>query len=333
MEIPSVLGLITAVMILRNVGGNIMGQVGNIMVNNLGHLDTGDWTASSAMNYASGVGNVWLMMMLPLFGTLAVVGVVGNMMQSGLILSFKPVIPDFSKVNPLSGLKRIIGKRSMMEFAKSLMKLGIVGFIVYQSFQDKYLQIVTLTGSDLRAAINEIGQVGLDILLKAGFALLAVAALDYAYQRWEYMRNIRMTKQEVKEEVRQSEGDPHIRSKIRSQQRQMAARRMMQAVPAADVILTNPTHLAVALQYRPESMNSPKVIAKGELLVAERIKKIAREHGVPVLENKPLAQALYKAVEIGQEIPPALYHAVAEVLAFIFSLKRRRGLGGQPIGR
>lgn len=331
-ELNSVLGLLAAVIILRSAGGNIFSQITNLMGSNFRSLTTTDWTASSITTYGTNLGLTFLAAMAPLFGALMLIGVVGSYSQGGLILTFKPMMPDFSRISPAKGFQRIFSKRALLEFVKSILKLGIVGFIFYQTFQAKYPQIVSLSGSDLRGAAGLIADVGMDILLKSGFALLAVGALDYAYQRWEFQKNLKMTKEDVKEELRQSEGDPKIKSKIRQQQKQMAARRMMHDVPAADVVLTNPTHLAVAIQYRPESMRSPKVTAKGQLLVAERIKDVARQHNVPVIENKPLAQALYKSVEIGSEIPAALYHAVAEVLAFIYSLKRERRLGGRRVG-
>lgn len=331
-ELNSVLGLLAAVIILRTTGGNLFTQITGLMGNNFRNLTANDWTAASITSYGTNLGMTFLAAMAPLFGALMIIGVAGSYSQGGLILTFKPMLPDFSRINPGKGFKRIFSKRALLEFVKSILKLGIVGFIVYQTFQDKYPQIVSLSGSDLRGAAGVIANVGLDILLKAGFALMAVAAMDYAYQRWEFQKNLKMTKEEVKEELRQSEGDPKIKSKLRQQQKQMASRRMMRDVPAADVIITNPTHLAVAIQYRPESMRAPKVTAKGQLLVAERIKELARQHHVPVIENKPLAQALYKSVEIGSEIPSALYHAVAEVLAFIYSLKRNRRLGGRGIG-
>lgn len=331
-ELNSVLGLLAAVMVLRITGGNLFEQITNVMGNNFRNLSTGDWTISSISSYGTNVAMTFLMALAPLFGALMVTGIVGNFSQGGLVLSFKPMMPDFSRVNPAKGFKRIFSQRALLEFVKSILKLTIVGYIVYQTFQEKYLQLVSLSGSDIRGAAGVIASVGMDILLKSGFALMVVAALDYAYQRWEYQKNLKMTKEEVKEELRQSEGDPKVRSKIRQQQRQMASRRMMHDVPAADVVITNPTHFAVAIQYRPESMRAPKVTAKGQLLVAERIKELAREHNVPIIENKPLAQALYKGVEIGAEIPPALYHAVAEVLAFIYNLKRQRRAGGRGIG-
>jgi len=331
-ELNSVLALVAGTMVLRSVGGSVLDHVLNFMGNSFRSLTLGEWTADGMTTYGSGLSMFYLSIMAPLFLTLMLVGLAVNPLQSGLVLSAKPLLPDFSRIDPFKGFKRIFSQRSLVELIKSVAKLGIIGYITYQGLQDKYLQIVSLSGTDIRGTAGMIAGVAMDILLKASLALFAVAALDYGYQRWEYQKNLRMTKHEVREELRQSEGDPKVRSRIRQQQRRAAAGRMMHEVPKSDVVVTNPTHLAVALQYRPESMRSPKVTAKGQLLVAERIKDVAREYGVPVLENKPLAQVLFKSVEIGAEIPPALYHTVAEVLAFIYSLKRQRRTGGQGLG-
>ncbi|MCL4533667.1 MAG: flagellar biosynthesis protein FlhB [Bacteroidetes bacterium] len=331
-ELNSVLALLAGIMVLKYAGAGTVTQMLDLMGNSFRNLPTDDWTIASVTTFGREMGVLYLKAMAPLFAAIAVVGVGGNFLQSGLMLTAKPLTPDFSRLNPVKGFQRLFSQRAAAEFVKSVIKLAIIGYIVYQALQDKYIQMVTLSGSDIRGAAGAVVDVAAEVLLKATLALLAVAGLDYGFQRWQYERSIRMTKEELKEELRQSEGDPQIRAKIRQQQKQMAARRMMQDVPAADVVLTNPTHLAVALQYKPESMRSPKVVAKGQLLIAERIKDVARQHGVPVIENKPLAQALFHTVEIGAEIPPMLYRAVAEVLAFIYSLKRERRLGGYRVG-
>lgn len=331
-ELTSVLSLLAGVVIMKSIGPGLVDHVLDLMGSTFRNLASGDWTVAGMSVYGASIGTAYVSMMAPLFFAIMAVGVAGNALQTGFVLSSKPLTPDFSRVDPFKGAKRIISQRSIVELVKSLMKLAIVGYVVYQALQDKYLQIVSLSGSDIHGAAGVIAGIAMDVLMKAGMALFGVAALDYAYQRWEYQRNLRMTKQEVREELRQSEGDPKIKSKLRQQQRQMASRRMMHDVPKADVVVTNPTHFAVAIQYRPESMRSPRVVAKGQMLIAERIKEIAREHGVPVMENKPLAQALYKSVEVGFEIPPSLYHAVAEILAFIYSLKRARRPEGLSLG-
>ncbi|MCL5961046.1 MAG: flagellar biosynthesis protein FlhB [Chloroflexi bacterium] len=331
-ELTSILGLLAGIAIIKSTGASALTPMTDLMVYNFRHLSTPDWTVASASTYIGGLGNLYMGIMTPLFAAVLVVGVAGNYVQSGFMLTGKPLSPDFSRIDPLKGFQRIFSQRSLVELVKSVSKLGIVGYVVFQELQSRYLEVVALTGADIRGAMSVIGDLAIGVLFKAGLALFAVAALDYGYQRWEHERNIRMTKEELREELRQSEGDPKIKAKIRQQQRQLARRRMMNDVPASDVVITNPTHLAIAIQYRPESMRAPKVVAKGQLIIAEKIKEVARRHGVPVVENKPLAQALYKSVEIGFEIPPLLYQAVAEVLAFIYGLKHRRRPGGYGIG-
>lgn len=331
-ELSSAMGLVVGVVLIKSFGPGLLGSIIDIMTGTFRNLNTGDWTMAGISAYGGLLSTIYLAMMAPLFFGLMFVGIAGNVLQTGLVLSSKPLLPDASRISPFKGFKRILSQRSAVEFLKSVLKLGIVGYIMYQALQDKYMEIITLSGTDIRSASVVIAGIAMDVLMRASFALFGIAVMDYAYQRWDYAKSIRMTKEEVKEEMRQTDGDPRIRSRIRHQQREMASRRMMHDVPKSDVVVTNPTHLAIALQYRPESMRSPKVVAKGQLLVAEKIKEVAREHGVPVIENKPLAQALFKGVEIGYEVPPTLYHAVAEVLAFIFSLKRERRMRGYGVG-
>lgn len=331
-ELTSALALLAGALIIKYVGANVLAQVIELMGGSFRALTAQEWTVSGVLTYSGSIGMLYLMAMTPIFVTLIVVGVAGNLAQSGLVLTMKPLSPDFSRIDPSKGFQRMLSQRTVVELVKSVAKLGIVAYVVYQALQGRYLQVISLSGTDIRGAAGMIADVAMEIVLKAGFTLLGVAALDYGYQRWQHSRSLRMTKDEVKEEVRQSEGDPKVRSKIRQKQMQSAARRMMHDVPTSDVVVTNPTHVAVAIRYRPESMRAPQVTAKGQRFIAEKIKEIAREHGVPIIENKPLARALFQSVEIGSEIPPALYHAVAEVLAFIYSLKRQRRLGGQQLG-
>lgn len=325
-EINSVMALLAGALAMKHFGSGMLSQILNIMERSFLSLSIEDWTVPGVTYYGSALVMAFLQVMLPLMAVLSVVGLTSNFVQVGGLLTFKPLAPDFARINPLKGFQRIFSKRSIVELVKSLAKFGIVGYVTYQSFEGRYLQIVTQSGTDVKGAAVIVGDALIEIVLRAGFALLALAVLDYGYQRWSFERSIRMNRQEIKEELRQSEGDPQIRARLRQQRKQLQSRRMMAAVPKADVVVTNPTHYAIAIAYRPESMRSPQVTAKGQNLVAERIKQIATENGVPIMENKPLAQALFTAVEIGQEIPPALYQAVAEVLAFIYSLKRNRRL-------
>ena len=231
-------------------------------------------------------------------------------------------MPKGDRISPLSGIKRIVSKRGLVELAKGLFKVGIVAFVVYLTMKAESENLVQL----MDMSVAQIFGLSADLILTLGFrlTLLLLAILDYAFQRFDYEKNLRMTRQEVKEELKQQEGDPMIRSRIRSIQREMSQQRMMDDVGAADVVVTNPTHIAVALRYDPESMHAPVVVAKGQRLLAEKIKELARSAQVPLVENKPLARALFKAVRVGDQIPEDLFRATAEVLAFVFQLKRRR---------
>jgi flagellar biosynthetic protein FlhB len=335
-EVTATAGLLGGLAILQASGSAFLTGLGESMRQTLGHLPTE--APSPALVTTTGVALALrlLLLLAPLLGGLLVIAIVANVAQVGLLLTAKPLAPDVNRINPAQGLKRLFGRQGLVELVKALVKLAIVSVVTYRVFLDRFQPVVMLTGADPLAAAAAIAGAVFEVGYKAGFGLLALALLDYGYQRWEYERGLRMSRQELREEYKQTEGDPQLKARIRRTQRQLAMRRMMQAVPTADVVLTNPTHLAVALQYDAARMAAPTVVAKGAELIAERIKAVAAEHGVPVLENKPLARALHAACEIGDQIPADLYQAVAEVLAFIFSLKHGAGVGAQrsgPAGR
>ena len=228
-----------------------------------------------------------------------------------------------NRLNPLSGLKKIISLRGMVEMLKAVSKILILGYIVYTVFVEYIPQLPRLMDMNLGQAAAQTGSMILDIVSTVAIAAAAVAAADYIYQWWDYEKNLRMSKQELKEEYKQSEGDPQVKGKIRERQQAQARRRMMQNVPEADVIIRNPTHYAVAVRYIPEKNNAPVVVAKGVDSLALKIVAVGEEHGVTIMENRPLARGLYEAVDIDREIPENYYQAVAEVLAFVYSLKQK----------
>ena len=260
---------------------------------------------------------------LPIMIAIMFIGLAVNLYQVGLnfnteAIGFKP-----EKLNPINGFGRIFSKRSLMELAKSLMKIAIIGFFLYDFLSEHLMEMPQFIYFDLPTSLAQIA----DIIFKMAFevvgVIMIVGFIDYAYQKWQTTQDLKMSKQEVKDEAKQSEGDPQIKGKIKQKQRQMAMARMMQEVPKADVIVTNPTHFAVALKY-DKSMPAPQIVAKGQDLVARRIKELAAENKVPIVENKPLARALYASVEVGELVPAELYQAVAEVLAYVYRLKNRR---------
>ncbi len=233
----------------------------------------------------------------------------------------KPLQPKFSKLNPISGFKKIISANSIVELIKSIAKIVLIAYVSYSYLKDRWDQIFLLYDIHLLQAVILIGETTIDLGIRISIIYMVIAAADFAYQKWKFHEDMKMTKQEVKEEYKNQEGNPEIKGKIRSKMREASQRRMMQSLPEADVVITNPTHFAVAIKYDPEVSKAPIVIAKGEDYLAQKIKEVAREHSVEIVENKPLARMLYANVEIGAEIPPELYQAVAEVLAFVYHLK------------
>ncbi len=245
-----------------------------------------------------------------------------NYAQVGVLFTTKSLEPKWNRISPLSGLKKMFSSRGLVELAKGLFKIGTAAYITYLTIENETIQMLHFIDMDISQIFSISGSIVLTLGFRIVLVLLFMAILDYAFQRWDYEKNLRMTKQEVKEEFKQQEGDPQLRGRIRSIQREMSRKRMMGDVETADVIVTNPTHIAIALRYDPTLQDAPMVIAKGQRLLAERIKELAREANVPMVENKPLARALYKTAQVGEQIPEELFKAVAEVLAFVFHLKR-----------
>ncbi|WP_025515864.1 flagellar biosynthesis protein FlhB [Bordetella trematum] len=272
-----------------------------------------------------------LWVVLPVFGALAIAAVLGSVALGGLVFSAKPMAFKLSKLNPLSGLKRIFSAQTLVELVKAMLKAFLVGGVAASAiwyFHDDMLGL--MHAAPAAALPRALHLVALCCALIVA-ALLLVPLLDVPWQIWSHLTKLRMSKEDVRQEHKESDGDPHIKARIRQQQRAMARRRMMTQVPLADVVVTNPTHYAVALRYEEGAGSAPRVIAKGSGLVAARIREIAADSRVPTLEAPPLARALHQHVELGQEIPVALYTAVAEVLAWVFQLRSwRAGEGEAP---
>lgn len=266
----------------------------------------------------------FMKILAPVLGFGVLVSLVVNYVQVGVIFTAKPIIPSFNKMNPIEGFKRIFSRQAFVEFLKSNFKIMLIGYFIYSYLFKNYAIIPDLMNMDVRQTAAYIGDMLYNIGIRAGSVLFILAIFDYGFQVWEHERNLKMTKQEVKDEYKQTEGNPQIKGRIREKQRQMAMRRMMSEVPKADVVITNPTHFAIAVKYDPVKSESPTVLAKGKDLIAKQIREKAKEHNIPLVENPPLAQTLYKTVEIGQNIPSDLYKAVAEVLAYVYNLKNQR---------
>jgi len=262
-----------------------------------------------------------LLLMLPVLGVGVLMALLASYAQVGVLFTGEPLKMKFEKINPIQGAKQIFSMRSMVEFLKSMLKVTIIGLIAFSILWGERSTLLTLSSVPLEGILHYISSLTLRLGLFVGAALLVLALFDYAYQKYEYEKNLRMSKQDIKDEYKKTEGDPLIKSKIREKQRRMAMQRMMQEVPKADVVITNPTHFAVAIRYDGAEMDAPRVIAKGADYVALRMKQVAKEHDVPLMENKPLARALYAQVEIGESIPQELFQAVAEVLAFVYKAR------------
>ena len=233
----------------------------------------------------------------------------------------KPLQPKFSKLSPIKGFSRIFSASSLVELVKSVAKIGVIAYVVYSYLKDKADEIFLLYDIGLNRAIANIGEIVTDLGIRIAAVYMIIAFLDYFYQKWKFNEDMKMTKQEVKDEYKNQEGDPQVKGKQKQRMREASMRRMMQQLPEADVVITNPTHYAVAIKYDPDKFDAPYVLAKGEDFLAQRIKEIAKENNIEIVENKPLARMLYANVDIGGLVPPELYQAVAEVLAFVYHLQ------------
>jgi flagellar biosynthetic protein FlhB len=278
-------------------------------------------TATNLGLYVKHVMTTFAIAVGPILLILSVIGLAANLLQVGVLFTPKPLEPKLDKLNVVRGLARLFSVRSLFELCKDVVKLSLIGIVGYFAVKSEMQHVQLLPDMSVAQITGFLGAGAFRVALKCSLMLAVLAIFDYAFQRWEYEKSIRMTKQEVKEEMKNTEGNPQIKTRIRQVQRDVAFRRMMSDVPKADVVVTNPTHIAVALKYDLDKMDAPRVVAKGQRLIAERIKEIAEESGVPVVENRPLAQALYKACEVGMQIPASLFRAVAEVLAYVYRLK------------
>jgi flagellar biosynthetic protein FliR/FlhB len=261
---------------------------------------------------------------LPIVVPITILGIIGNFVQVGFMFTGEPIKPQLSKLNPLSGLKRIFSFRTFVETIKDLIIVGVLGYTGYNFIRDNYQSILQISNLRIGAIPAAFGKLVASIFTKVTIIMIIIALADYLYQRFQYNKELKMTKQEIKEEYKQQEGDPQIKSKIRQKQREMASRRMMQAVPDATVVVTNPTHIACALRYEEGKDSAPMLLAKGADNTAIRIKEIAKENNVPIIENRALARMIYAQVEIDSEVPADMYQAVAEILAIVYKMKKKK---------
>lgn len=319
-EIPSVLILAGGLGVLFFAGSWMFGRLTEMMRAMYQRAGTLEMAPATMHAFFWEVFANCVVVLIPIMLMVMIAGVVGNVAQFGFLFTMEKLTPSLPNLNPLNGLKKLFSLRSLVELAKSIVKLIIIGTVAYIVINRYLDQIPGLMRLSVGHILAFIGQVSFQLGLYTCMVLFFMALLDFAYTKWQYKYDLKMTKQEVKDEYKQREGDPSVKARIRSVQREMARRRMMEAVPDATVVITNPTHLAIALKYA-EGMQAPMVVAKGAGFVAQQIKAIAAENDVPLVENKPLARTMFKSTEIGDFVPAELYRAVAEVLAYVYRLK------------
>lgn len=321
-EVPTSLILLIMFISLRIFGGNVYN--GCVKIFNMFFSQTSEYNLQEPIEIMKLVTFVILeiiKMVAPFFLIAMLIGILSSFIQIGFLFTFESLKPKFSNLNPLNGLKKMFSSRSLFELLKSIAKVIIVGWVAWSSIQSEFINMTKLMDLSIGQIATYLIDTALGIATKICFSLLIIAAFDYFFQWRKHEKDIRMSKQEIKEEYKQMEGSPEIKSKIKQKQREISMRRMLQEVPKADVVITNPTHYAVAIKYDSKEMSAPYIIAKGVDYMAKRIKEMAKENKIHITENVPLAQALYKSVNIGEAVPPELYKAVAEVLAFVYSLQ------------
>lgn len=322
-ELSSVLVIFASILAIWLLGRFFLQQIYDVFTRSFtDYLYTSsrqeDWFP--AVKFALGKS---ALIVLPFAGLLWLVNVLATVVQIGFLNNEEALKFDLEKINPVEGFKRIFTLNAIVEGLKAIIKMALVVGVVYLIIKSEIDHVPHLAYYNINSLLVYIGAVFLKLFGWVGIFMFVFAAGDYLYQRWELEKKMRMTKQEVKEEIKSREGDPLVRARMRKLQRELANRRMMDDVKKADVVITNPTHIAVALQYTKD-MVAPKVIAKGAGEIAERLKKRARESNIPIVENKTLARTIFKTLKIGQTIPRELYTAVAEVLSYIFRLKKKR---------
>ncbi|MBI3556109.1 MAG: flagellar biosynthesis protein FlhB [Deltaproteobacteria bacterium] len=326
-ELSATIALLGVMLALYALSGNFIKEITELMKDIFAKdltrpMDMDSWTAFTEIFWRC--GRVIILSVMPIVCSSLVLGVLVSVAQTGFLFTTETLSPDFSRLNPIGGLLRLFSFRSVTESFKSFLKVSVIGAAIYTAIKNQIDNLPGVIGYSVPQLMIYVGQTTIRAFSVVGILLLGTAVFDYWIQWRRFRSQAMMTKAEAKQELKEREGDPQIKARIRSIQRDAARKRMMKSVPKADVVITNPTHIAVAIIYDAENGFAPKVIAKGGDYLAERIKAIAREHGIPTVENKPLARTLYKHVKVGQMIPRSLYHAVAEILAYVYKLKGRK---------
>jgi flagellar biosynthetic protein FlhB len=321
MEINSALILLTGLITLTIWGGVMFSRmvaVDKFLFSQAGQIEL---KPDLMQGYIFSGIKVMIGILIPVMIPIVIIGIAANVLQFGFLLAPKAIKPKLSKLNPTEGIKKLISKRSLVELVKNILKIVLIGWIGYVVIAGMAEDMIPLMDQNPWAIFLWVCRGTIKVGFYTVAALVILALFDLMYQRWEHHQQLKMTKQEVKDEAKQTEGDPKVKAKIRQIQFKTAMRRMMKDVATADVVITNPTEIAVALKYEQETMSAPVVVAKGKRLIAQKIRQIALDHDIPIMEEPPLARALYKSTDVGQEIPGNLYQAVAEILAYIYRLR------------
>ncbi|WP_258110248.1 flagellar biosynthesis protein FlhB [Alicyclobacillus sp. SP_1] len=323
-ELSAAIGLLGAMVVLRIVGGKVWGAWMEMFRHDIANAAAVHMTVEAVIEMLSSQVGYVIGGLLPVVLVAFGLSILAGFVQVGPLFVPKLLLPKLNRISPISGVQKLFTARTLVESLKSILKLAIVVGVAYYFIHKVIESIAVLPNTSVSVLVPAVGGIVFQLGLAVSLLMLGLAGLDFFFQRYEYEKNLRMTKQEVKDEYRQMEGDSRVKASIRRRGRALALRRMMQEVPKADVVITNPTHYAVALRYEVEKMSAPRVVAKGQDHLALRIREIAAASEVPIVENRPLARTLYTSVELGDAIPPELYQAVAEILAYVYALKQPR---------
>lgn len=329
-DLTAALGLLGGLLCLRWFGSGALASLMAFLRENLGERDPLTVGQIDVIPVMMTILMTVLASAGPIVASLMVVALIANLMQVGWLFTWDPLMPKLNKLNPFSGVGRLFSSRSVVQLAINLVKLAVIGGVAWSAIRGRSGQIMAALDVDGGGLLVLIATIIFDVGIRMALAMLLIALIDYIWQKWRYIRDMRMTKQDVKEEMRRMEGDPIIKQRRRRMQMAATLQKIRSTVPKADVVVTNPTHYAIAIGYDADSMGAPRVLAKGQDYIALKIREIAALHRIPIIERKPLAQALYKTVEVGQEIPEQFYKAIAEILAYVYEIsgkarKMKRG--------
>ncbi len=320
-EIPSVFVLIAGACALYATAGSFYEDLARVLHHNLVFTKIPSLQSVDVVRLLGFHTFMVIKICIPVMLAVVVMALITNLAQVGFVISWKAIEPKFSRLDPINGFKQKFTSRAVVEFLKSIFKITVISFVGYSTIKTLLTDITLLADMSVGYILLFILRTAFYMIIKVCLIMIVLAVLDYAYQKWKFLEDQKMTKKEVKDEIKQTDGDPVVKSRIRQLQHEAARKRMMADVPDADVVVTNPTRLAVAIKYDKTQMDAPIVLAKGAGPVAENIRRVAQENDIPLVEDKPLARNLYRIVDIGQEVPSEFYQAVAELLAYVYKLK------------